>query len=90
MSNIFVQTEELINKYYNGMNVPSIRVDYSVTEKTDGDRQFLFISNEGKGYIIDNLMDFREIGIHFPNYKNCIFDGEYVLKTKHKKNINHF
>ena len=90
MSNIFVQTDELINKYYNGKSVPSIRVDYSVTEKTDGDRQFLFISDEGKGYLIDNLMNFRDIGIYFPNYKNCIFDGEYVLKTKHKKNINHF
>lgn len=90
MSNIFVQTEELLTKYYNGECIPSIRVDYSVTEKTDGDRQFLFISSEGKGYTIDNLMEFRDIGIHFPNFKNCIFDGEYVSQTKHKKNINHF
>ena len=90
MTHIFEQTEELLGKYFKDSHVPSILVDYSVTEKTDGERQFLFISNEGKGYLIDNLMNFRDINIHFLGLKNCILDGEYVTKSKHKENINHF
>lgn len=71
-------------------NSISICVDYTVTEKTDGERQFLFVSDDGSCYLLDNVNEFRDINIKLPTLKNCIFDGEYLKKNKKNENINHY
>jgi SAM-dependent methyltransferase len=55
----------------------TIRSGYTVTEKADGLRYLLFITENGRGYLIDNAMDITYTGIMFEN-KPCILDGELL------------
>lgn len=52
---------------------------YSVTDKADGDRHFLFIVNN-KVYLISNNLTVRQIKVSSPeNYNNTILDGEIII-----------
>ena len=42
--------------------VPNIRDNYTVTDKADGERKLLFISPEGKIYLINPNMDVQFTG----------------------------
>jgi hypothetical protein len=70
--------------------VPNIRKGYTVTDKADGDRKLLFISNIGKIYLIDTNMNVIFMGCK-TNEKtmfNSIIDGEHIKYDKHGKFIN--
>jgi hypothetical protein len=71
-------------------NQPNIRKDFVVTDKADGDRHLMFISNDGKIYLINTNMDVIFTGAK-TNNKDCfnsIFDGELILHDKNGKFIN--
>ena len=65
------------------MNNPrSILEDYAVTEKADGERYELFITNK-KGYLINAKMNVVDTILEFENYPGeWLFDGEYITKDK--------
>jgi hypothetical protein len=53
--------------------------EYSVTDKADGDRCFLYIDKNGMVYFIDNNMDIiNKTNIIIP-YKCCLIDGEKII-----------
>lgn len=59
--------------------------EYSVTDKADGDRAFMFIDKNGMVYLIDNNMDiFNKTNIKSSNYKSCLIDGEKILIDNNK------
>ena len=71
-------------------NEPNIRTDFIVTDKADGERHLMFISNEGKIYLINTNMDVIFTGAKTEN-KECfdtILDGELILHDKNGKFIN--
>ena len=70
--------------------VPNIRENYTVTDKADGDRKLLFISPEGKIYLINTNMDVQFTGTLSKNREtwNTLLDGEHVLYDKKRKFIN--
>ena len=70
--------------------VPNIRENYTVTDKADGDRKLLFISSEGKIYLINTNMDVQFTGTLAKNREtwNTLLDGEHVLYDKKRKFIN--
>jgi hypothetical protein len=72
------------------VNIPNIRKDYVVTEKADGERNLLFISNEGKIYLISSSMSVMFTGTKTfeKQYFNSIVDGELILHDKNGKFIN--
>jgi hypothetical protein len=70
--------------------MPNIRENYTVTDKADGERKLLFISPEGKIYLINTNMDVQFTGTIAKNKEtwNSLLDGEHVLYDKRKKFIN--
>jgi len=68
-------------------NPKSIMVDYAVTEKADGERYELFITNQ-KGYLINAKSNVIDTGIEFTDVMDdWLFDGEYITKTKDNEDI---
>jgi hypothetical protein len=70
--------------------MPSIRKDYSVTDKADGLRKLLFISTGGKMYLIDPLLNVQFTGlvVDIKAFHNTLLDGEHVLHDKNGAFIN--
>ena len=71
-------------------NVPNIRKDFVVTDKADGDRHLLYISNKGKLYLINTNMDVMFTGVQTKEITtfNSLLDGELIFHDKGGKFIN--
>jgi len=71
-------------------NEPNIRKDFVVTDKADGERHLMFISEEGKIYLINTNMDVIFTGAKTMNKEcfNTIIDGELIAHDKNGKYIN--
>jgi hypothetical protein len=94
ISHVFKKVlQSIFNKFPNNLNqvlnkpftlnrkyLPNIAMNYTVTDKADGERNLLFIDKFGSGYLVDNKFTLKNIG-NFPTYKNSIFDGEYILSN---------
>jgi hypothetical protein len=72
------------------MNVPNIRQQYVVTEKADGDRALLYISGQGKIYLLNTNMNVMFTGskTEDPILYNTLLDGELILHNKSGDFIN--
>ena len=71
-------------------NIPNIRNGYTVTEKADGERKLLYITDTGKMYLIDTNMNVQFTGAKTVRTElfNSLLDGEHILHNKEKKFIN--
>jgi len=71
-------------------NEPNIRKDFVVTDKADGERHLMFISEEGKIYLINTNMDVIFTGAKTLNKEcfNTLIDGELISHDKNGKYIN--
>lgn len=70
----------------------NIRNNYCVTEKADGDRKLLYISNNGKIYLIDTNMRVIFTGSKTSEKTifNSLLDGEHIKEDKTGSYINLF
>jgi hypothetical protein len=71
---------------------PNVRNNYTVTDKADGSRHLMFISNTGRIYLINHNMNVKFTGAITENKRlfNSIIDGELVLHNKTNTFINLF
>jgi len=71
-------------------NIPNIRSDYTVTDKADGERFLVYISNTGRIYMISSNMNVLFTGALTENKEvfNTLIDGEIVHHDKNGKYIN--
>lgn len=71
-------------------NEPNVRNNFAVSEKADGERHLMVISNVGKIYLINLNMDVIFTGSLTKNAKlfNTIIDGELILHDKKRDFIN--
>lgn len=71
-------------------NQPNIRKGFVVTDKADGERHLLYISHEGKIYLINTNMDVVFTGARTDNPEcfNALLDGELITHDKYGKFIN--
>lgn len=74
---------QILNKpsTLNKKHLPTIAMNYTVTDKADGIRHLLIIDRVGMAYLVDNNFILKYVDT-FSSYKNCIFDGEYLEKSK--------
>lgn len=88
-SSFTLQLENIIIANNMKSSIPNIRTQYTVTDKADGERKLLFITNEGKIYLIDTNMNVIFTGTKTENKKimNSLFDGEYIPYDKYGKLI---
>jgi hypothetical protein len=72
------------------MNVPNIRENFVVTEKADGERHLMFISEDGKIYLINTNMNIIFTGAVTKEKKimNSLLDGELIYHNKNGAFIN--
>jgi len=91
-SSYTLQLENIIDEVENKSNIPNIRTDYTVTDKADGDRTLLYVSNDGNLYLIDTNMKIMFTGSKTQETTLCnsILDGEHITKNKLGNNINLF
>ena len=73
-------------------SLANIRKNYTVTEKADGMRKLLFISDSGKIYFITMNMNLQFSGCINQDKElfNTIIDGEHILHNKRGEYINLF
>lgn len=64
------------------LGVVSILNGYTVTEKADGERYLLYVSNDGKCYFINNRLSIKYTGVKINRLVNSIFDGELITTDK--------
>ena len=69
---------------------PNVRDNYTVTDKADGMRKLLYISKEGKIYLIDTNMNIQFTGAITKDIalRETILDGEHILHNKKGEFIN--
>lgn len=82
MQNIIEQNDD--------SSLPNIRKDYTVTDKADGDRKLMYISDEGKIYLIDTNMNVQFTGVKTDEKEkfNSLIDGEHIKYDKTGKILN--
>lgn len=68
-------------------NVEHIFKDYVITEKADGERKLLFVTNQ-KIYFITSAMKVEYTGFSVKGYNGTLLDGEHVVKDKNKNKMN--
>lgn len=90
-SSISLEMKNII-KYDEKNKIPNIHEPYSITDKADGARKLLYVSKNGKIYLININMGVEFTGCftkHANNF-NTIIDGEHVLYDKNGKYINKY
>jgi len=65
-------------------NIVNIRNNYTVTDKADGERKMLYITNTGKIYLITTQLSVEFTGAETKNSKlfNTLLDGEHIKHNK--------
>jgi hypothetical protein len=85
-----LQMENIVDNGDEQLNICNVRTNYTVTEKADGERALLYISEKGLLYLIDSNMNIMFTGAK--TYEKTIFnslmDGELVKHDKTGKYIN--
>ena len=68
----------------------NIQINYLVTDKTDGERNLMFIDSKGAVYGIDRESNIKSLGLVMPSLRNTILDGELVSRTEDGRVLNNF
>ena len=65
----------------------SIRKNYTVTDKADGERNLLVTDDKGYAFYINRKLTVKSSGFRLPNFPNSILDGEYITTTKQGETV---
>lgn len=70
-------------------HIPYVLDDYCVTDKADGQRRLLYISDSRDLYLISIKLEITKIGVKVSDDSLCgtIIDGEFITKNKNNEDI---
>ena len=68
----------------------NIQINYLVTDKTDGERNLLYIDSKGAVYGIDRESNIKSLGLVMPSLRDTILDGELVNRSEDGRVLNNF
>jgi len=68
----------------------NIQINYLATDKTDGERNLMFIDSKGVVYGIDRESNIKSLGLVMPSLRDTILDGELVSRTEDGRAMNNF
>lgn len=75
------------HSYVDYKQLLSIRRNYSVTEKADGERNLCIVMGNSQVFLINRKSEIKPLGCSIRGLENSILDGELILKDKLNKNI---
>lgn len=70
------------------LGITSVRTDYTVTEKADGERMLAFVDSDETLYLINNRMQVRDVNATVAGMADTLLDAEFVHKDKFGEIIN--
>ena len=68
--------------YSDYRDILSIRRNYCVTDKADGERNILCVMNNGSVFMINRKNEIKSLGCKMPGMAGTVLDGEYIVKDK--------
>lgn len=71
------------------LGILSIREEYTVTEKADGERMLLYVDSNNKVYMINSRLNIKSVGIKH-KYANSLLDGEFIKRSKYNTILKHY
>ena len=84
-----LQLENVVTNSEGLSSVANIKKDYTITEKADGERCLLYVSKEGRIYLISNSLRVMFTGSITKNKKcfHSLLDGEFIMFGKENKRL---
>ena len=84
-----LQLENVVTDSQCLSSVANIKKNYTITEKADGERCLLYVSKDGRVYMISNSMRVMFTGSITKNKKCCnsLLDGEFIMFGKESKRL---
>jgi hypothetical protein len=76
---VTLQIENLLETKSNGLNILS---NYAITYKADGERNFLYVSENGEVYLLNNNFTIRKTGIAIKEWSGSLIEGEYLYDKR--------
>ena len=89
-SSVTLQKQNLVKD--ENINNVSIQDDFCVTDKADGERKMLYVSNNGEIYFITTNLNFEYTGcdVNNRNLFGILIDGEHIESDKFNNSINYY
>ena len=86
--NITLEKKHVVKRQYEDYeNIVSIRRNYTVTDKADGERNLCVVTRDDRMFLINRKNEIKSMGATMPGYAGTILDGELVTKDKGNNNI---
>ena len=86
--NVTLEYSHIVQHSYTDYSkILSIRRNYCVTEKADGERNLCIIMDDAQVYLMNRSGTIKPLGCKILGLENSILDGELILKDKSNKNI---
>lgn len=74
-------------EYKNSVN---IRRKYCVTDKSDGERNLLFIDSKGELFLVNREQEIKKTGVKCIANSNCLIDGELIDRNLNGSKIRKY
>ena len=83
-----LEMKHVTRKDYSDYNdILSIRRNYCVTDKADGERNLMVVLENGDVYMMNRKSEIKSLGCNISNMANSVLDGEYIVKDSKNQPI---